>query len=394
MKKINLIKVIPFLSYYILILIGLSATSWIIWSRFIRQRTIREIPDYLLTEYRFWILLYICCIYLYVIKSLLKPKETDPIIILLLDYLYKPFTTLDRSIKYNKYTKVYYHKVILLFIKFKTNLEGYHILGFILLMRIIPRIILVLFLLLDTFYFHKLEIFYKVVLIGVLPFIFRYLKYSVKDMYDNYVEELQHKYLLVQVHEKGYEGWIGRKRETKAIHHFTTVSIKEYIEIKYENFLYYWAEEITYQYVGWPSSHEHLYKEFRMTKYNNKDTKLTSADYKEMDQEFHELMPIIIELKMAVLRIKRYEDKPIIKWSRVLIYSMYFICWSYILTISYYYYPVELNMFKYLVRNLMLYLCNYDDYFTGVDQYSLNKNLITKESVKYIIERILNKWIR
>ena len=397
MKKIILINLIPFLTYYALVLVGLIATSWIIWSRFIRARTIREIPDYLLTEYRFWILLYICCIYLYVIKSLVKPKEAHPIITLLLDYLYKPFTLLDRSIKYNKYTRTYYHTIILLFIKLTDKVEGYHILGFILLMRIIPRIILATFLVLDTFYFHKLEIFYKVVLIGVLPFIFRYIKYSIKDMYDNYVEELEHKYGEVRVYEKGYEGLISRMHKfsgTEAIHHFTRVSIKEYIEIKYENFLYYMEEQITYQYVGKPYSHEHLYYEFALAKYNNKDTKLTSADYKEMNKLFHELMPVIIELKMALLRIKICEDKAILKWSRILIFSLYFICWSYILTISYYYYPVELNMFKYLVRNVILYLYKFDDPFSGIDYYSLNKNLITKESLKYIVEKLLSKLLK
>jgi hypothetical protein len=57
-------KIYNLLSYYILLLLGLITTSWIIWSRFIRNRIIRKIPDVLLTEYRFWILLYICCLYL------------------------------------------------------------------------------------------------------------------------------------------------------------------------------------------------------------------------------------------------------------------------------------------------------------------------------------------
>ena len=394
MKKIILIKVFPFLTYYLLILVGLIATSWIIWSRFIRTRTIREIPDYLLTEYRFWILLYICCVYLYVIKNLLKPSESNPIFTLLMDQIYKPFTVLDRFIKYNKYTKVYYHEIILLFIKLIKKIEAYHILGFILFMRIIPRIILVTFLLLDTFYFHKLEIFYKVVLIGILPFIFRYLKYSIKDMYEYYVEEIEHHYSEVTVYEKGYEGLISRKRKTEAIHHFTIVSIKEYIDIKYENELYYLFKEVTYQYIGRPFSHEHFYKEYRRIKYNDSITKLTYHDYQEMNKLFYKLIPIIIELKSCLFKIRIEEEEIIMKWSKVLIFSMYLICWGYILVISYYYYPVELSGFKYLVRNVMRYLCNYDNYFTGVDQYSLNKNLITKESLKYIAEKILNKVIK
>ena len=172
MRKINLIKLISFLSYYLFILIGLIATSWIIWSRFVRARTIREIPDYFLTEYRFWILLYICCVYLYVIKNLLMPGESNSIFTLLVDQIYQAFTILDRFIKYNKYVKPYYYPIILFYIKVLQNVKGYYILNFILFMQIIPRIILVTILVLDTFYFQKLEVFYKVVLIGVLPFIF------------------------------------------------------------------------------------------------------------------------------------------------------------------------------------------------------------------------------
>ena len=62
-------KIFNLLSYYILLLLGLIGTSWIIWSRFIRERTIRNIPDELLTEYRVWILLYLCCIYFIIIKN-------------------------------------------------------------------------------------------------------------------------------------------------------------------------------------------------------------------------------------------------------------------------------------------------------------------------------------
>ena len=109
-------KILNLFIYYLLLFLGLGITSWMIWSRFIRERTIRDIPDLLLTEYRFWILLYICIIYLYVIKNLIKPKTNNPFSNII-NILYKPLTVLDNFIKYNKYIRVYYYKSMIYFIK-------------------------------------------------------------------------------------------------------------------------------------------------------------------------------------------------------------------------------------------------------------------------------------
>ena len=120
-------------------------------------------------------------------------------------------------------------------------------------------------------------------------------------MYEYYVEELEHHYYVIEVHEKGHEGLMGRKRKTEAVYNDTRVSIKEYIEIRYENVLNNRFGEVTYEYTGWPYSPEHIYNQYSMTKYNNKDTELSCKDYEKIDALFHELMPIIIELKIALL---------------------------------------------------------------------------------------------
>lgn len=86
--KIN--QIVNLIIYYILLVFGLIITSWTIWSHFLRTRTIRDIPDIFFTEYRFWILLYICCIYLYVVKNLAKPKESNIILLELSEMLFKP----------------------------------------------------------------------------------------------------------------------------------------------------------------------------------------------------------------------------------------------------------------------------------------------------------------
>jgi hypothetical protein len=215
-------SIIKLFMYYILILLGLIITSWIIWSRFIRARILRDIPDALFTEYRFWILFYICCIYLYVIKTILIPKKESLVFTEILDIIYKPLKTLDHTIKYNKYIKIYYYKICFNILTFITNIvkvKYKFVLIFVFCMQILPRIILVIFLLVDTFYYHKLEYFYKVVLIGLLPFIFNYLKYCLKDIYEQWILNLENSYIGVRIFEENYEFDDARKGNTKAIYH-------------------------------------------------------------------------------------------------------------------------------------------------------------------------------
>ena len=212
-----IVKFIQILSYYFLLFLGLVGTSWIIWVRFIRERTIRNIPDEFFTKYRFWILIYICVIYIYVIKNYIKENKSNFILSNIINLIWKPLTLLDHTIKYNKYTIKYYHIIIRYIITYIDDQTNNWRIGCIIIFHVIPRIILVVFLLADTFYFHKLEIFYKIILIGLLPLTFRYIEYSLKDIYHHWIEELSKEYNKVIIFEKGFEHDISRKSETEAV---------------------------------------------------------------------------------------------------------------------------------------------------------------------------------
>lgn len=93
------------INYYLLVLVGLSSISWLVWYRFIHERMIRDIPNSLFTEIRFWTLLYICCIYLYMLKNLVLPKENNKFSAWIISQIYYPMELLDEFIKYNKYNK-------------------------------------------------------------------------------------------------------------------------------------------------------------------------------------------------------------------------------------------------------------------------------------------------
>lgn len=375
--------------YYLTLLLGLCATSWIIWSRFIRERTIRDIPDNLLTEYRFWILIYICCIYLYVVKNLLMPKEANPVIKHFVDFIFKPLTNLDKAIKYNKYVKDYYHRVMVKFVKVFANVTIKQLTITIFSVQIFPRIILVTFLVLDTFYFHKLELFYKVILIGVVPFIYRYIKYSIKEYYEYYLNELSNGYPIVKIYEVyGKERWWEKTPKTpEAIYHNKMMTLKEAIEIRHSNIMAYASEdEVMYTYITQSYATKNILESF----YNKKPSEvaLTDEDFDLLQKEFEIKETFILDLKYLLLLYAISDNNKILKWFKVVIFSLYFICWFYILVISYYTYPVELLMFKIFVLNLMYYLHKQDNIFIN-HELIINKNLLTKDVIRKIKKLII-----
>jgi len=384
--------------YYILILLGLILVSWMMWARFLRERVIRNIPDELLTEYRVWILVYICYIYIIVIRHLIK--EIQPNIILnalskiINAYVYKPLITLDHFVKQNRYTKDYYEKFMFKFVYFYTDLFSktwiYSI--YLLSFQIFPRIILVTFLSLDTFYFHKIEIFYKIILIGFIPFTLRYIEHSIKDFHDYLIKQLTDKYSKVQIFEKGYKYDVSRVDKTDAVWHGDFVPVDIFIQILYETPDDCKRENTYYEYVGDPFCKEEIYVYYEK-KFKKPVSDWTSEENKEVDQLFHDLIPEILHIKDIMYLIDKLKEQKKIKWPKIIIFSTYLICWSSILIVSYYNYPVELVMFKYLIKNIMTYLVLGEDPFL-MNLHSINENLITIENMKTLILNIINTLLK
>ena len=84
---------------YILIIVGLLMFSAYIWLRFIRLRLPRDIP-FNLSILGLIILIEICTIYGYILFALLrKDKEPNPIVVYIIDQVYKPLIAFDNFIK-------------------------------------------------------------------------------------------------------------------------------------------------------------------------------------------------------------------------------------------------------------------------------------------------------
>ena len=103
------------------------------------------------------------------------------------------------------------------------------------------------FLIMDTFYFHKLEIFYKVVYLGILPFIFKYFKYNFNDFKEHYIKILESKYKYIFVLDEASAEDANWELNDNNKFHDQDISVKEYIEFKIKQHIYGIPKVVTMQ---------------------------------------------------------------------------------------------------------------------------------------------------
>jgi hypothetical protein len=396
--------------YYFLLLTGLCVTSWLIYTRFIRERVIRDIPDLALTEIRFWVLFYLCCIYIFIIKSLLKRKPTNVALEEIIDFIYKPMIVFDHSLKYNTKIRPYYYKLMLKISSLLPVLDGTHVYLIIIFMQIIPRIILVIFLVLDTFYFNKLEIFYKVVLIGLVPLIFRYIKYTLKDMQEYWLKELEQQYVSVKLYEKGFHSAfvenfhkqkrdVNAKQQPTAQYHDRVFTVREACEILYEHYLEQYV--LNYEYDASPQTYEKFIFEIIKKKYKPEIIELTKTDlfllkyndFQSLREFYDSFMPMIINIKVCLYKFRVIDESKSLQIMRILIFSLYLICWSYILIISYWHTFIPLTIGLNYLISFLTYLGIADNHFAEMHWGSLAPNMLTWITFKFLFKIFLKKTL-
>jgi hypothetical protein len=358
---INLKKYLVLFGEYLLYPIGAIAVSWYIWARFIRERLPKDIPFIELSEIGLYIIIYICCIYLYIVITLIKPRDPHPIIIKAIDILMKPLTALDAAIKSIPKVDSLHRKLLDYIIPILVDLSLNQMKVIYVCMYIIPRVILVVTLGLDTFWFNKLENIYNIVLLAAIPLLHRYLKYSLKAAKEQLIQELEDDYDWVEVTDKAkhdfykyiddldrddvpmaYREW---KPNPKAIYAEKIVKVKKYLEIKYESL----DSEI--KYVGDPILSDKKEYAYAKAKYGDENAKLSLDDYKFLKKELQEKIIEIIYFYLFLNYYSEAIDDVLIKWSKIIIFSVYSICWLYIIYKSYEKveeFPILEGMLKYI----------------------------------------------
>jgi len=319
----NLLIMNKSLTKLLLAIIGAVLFIAFIWFRFIRQRLPKNIPFHL-TEYGCIILMYICCIYLFIITMLIVTFGTkNDTLSRLIDYIYKPLKVLDESFK--EITLIaYYHEKSIEALSKKSL--GYNKIYY--LCNILPRLILITILSLDTFYFHHLENIYKIILIGLLIFLYKYFIYSLKYAKELYILKLESITNKIQTN-------YNRNPEDRSS---SFLYAREFIDIQTDSIFYN-----KHKYTVHPIPNSSYLQLFR-----GKNAKVEA-----IQAEHYRLLNIIVPISVHLEEFDlRHNFNSKIKYMKIAIFSTYFICWSYILVVSLPLLPTDAFQWFWIIQDI------------------------------------------
>ena len=335
---------------YISLLMGIILCSIFIYVKFLRYRVPKEIP-FSLTEFGFYVLIFICFGYLYAVKQIIKPKMPHSFIIKIITYIITPLVILDQHTKKLPIIKLYYAKLEHYFEEKALSFGSIERAILIFLCKIIPGLLLLIIFFIDVFFVNKIEIFYFFVFLNIITIIYQYYKYCLGQLKTKSTTYLNSKYDSVVMMDRESEYVSIWERNPFAIYHDKTVSVKEYFDIQLQTiYKDYNNENSTIDYYGIPFSKEEYYLQYRLL-YNKVDIELNTEDYEFLRQDFYQIEPKLLGL-MAYLDLNKttYEMYNI-KKLQIMIYISYFFIWSYILYKSFHTLtdiPMTLNMLKLL----------------------------------------------
>jgi hypothetical protein len=305
---------------YSLVLFGGMLLIVFIWFRFLRERLPKMIP-FQLSLLGFCLLLTTCGLFLYIIISLLREdkqdKPVDPLIKHITNSLYIPLETFDHYIKNLSYTNNTYKYGI----NFLAYLFGPLIINstlFYYLFIIIPRLILLTTLYIDIFWFHKLYYIYKVLLIGILIFLGKYIIYSFKYAKECFMESFQ-PYVDIQMPYL-YASQVVEVLSTEEededydIPTMMVVPLDVFIEFQTASFL----QQQHYPYMSTLSRRNQPNKIPRDFSLEEIQTRITN----------------LLKISLILSQYNVVHNSDLLKNLKILIYLNYFLCWSYILIAS------------------------------------------------------------
>lgn len=224
----------------------------------------------------------------------------------------------------------------------KRNLQAIYI-----FFNILPRSILIFILLIEVFYFHRIQVFYSFIFIGILPLLHRYIKYSYRNIKEQYIYYLEEKwdsiYLLLEDEAEEEEYEENPEQYPEIIYNAKMITIREYIEI-------FLSHKLRYKYFASPQLKENYLKKYSFVSEKEKKDFLD-----ELKSEFRILIGHYKSLESYYPIYHIVTQSTYIKWTRIFIFILYFICWLYILCISFHTLknmPMTLNLILCLNENL------------------------------------------
>ena len=349
MKKPNILNNYKF-RLYILTLLGFIMASIMLWGQYLRPRLPRDIPFHL-TLFRLVLLLFTCLVFVLVLKHLIRPKPSK-VLLYLYPYLYpyhqiifQPLHALDYMIRDSLFNMT---KSVIRLLPYITVPTSNFALWIYFVLCFIPRILLLILFILDIFYFKKLELMYIYIWLGFIPLIIRYVKYILEQTLEDYILYLEPLYKAYPIpkNEEQEKKWADMHKGIPTEYSEDAKTIREFMLDMF--FLY---NEYNYEPVTPWNTVQKYYTFDDIFEKCDGDLEYLPKDMQEVaERDFYELMPLILLLDLFLspynLAIKigngpteyditfnikrRYHLKD---WN-ITIYSIYLICWVYILVIS------------------------------------------------------------
>lgn len=352
---------------YLLLLFGLTILSTFIYARFLRTHLVRDIP-FSLTFWGLTIIMVICCMYLYLVKSLFQPKKNSVILegFMLyfkkpLQYITKSLHIVDGSIKNNNIIHPYYKKSKQYLINQIKDFSDIEYISSYFFLVLIPNYILLSIFLVDVFWLNKIKIFYYFIFLALLPLFYIYYNYCIVAIKEELFTELESRYTIVKIYDENYDYVVKFEcRNPKARYDRTEVSIREYfdIQLKQKDVEYpEYNEENpdTYEiiYVGYAASRPEIYTQYEME--NQKTIKESTPEELQLLQKpLRFIEPKLLAL-MEYIELNQYtHEVAYIKPLRIILYSLYFVAWFYILIKSIHTLPQNIVS----IKDCLITFCN------------------------------------
>jgi hypothetical protein len=167
-------------------------------------------------------------------------------------------------------------------------------------------------------------------------------------------------------------------------YHNKILPIREYIEYKIEQALY---SKSKVKYEENPMAKVETYIQYSIEFFCYGGFLLKDKDYTHIEKIYNKLMPEILQIGSFYEIYSILEQSPWIKRLKIFIFGSYFICWSYLLIVSYYNFPIKINRFKIFLTDLKMYIDQDNDVFYTFAANSMHKLFLYKFILKFLFSK-------
>jgi hypothetical protein len=310
---------------YIFFITGLFIFGMYIWIRFIRERLPTNIPYETSLLGLFIIILIISTYIILLLSFYLNLVKENKLFIFINSIIYRFIQNVDKSLKNITALKFIHNKIIQVITEknlfYNNDSKGRHIYIYILL-KLLPRIVIILTLLIDIFYFHRIFLFYKIIIISIIPLLTNYILYSLTLTKEAYTKQLE---AIADSISSEYQ-----EIEDEFIESNYCYPVRKIIEEQTKSLVYDHKDLKPYPIVTEQYREEKMLI-YKVSKNRNRQTILEALNLsKFINYEPKQLLKTIIKISIFIEEFKLCMESKFIIRIKIYLYKLYLACWSYI----------------------------------------------------------------